>query len=354
MTDKKAQPKKVSLHNTKQQMLDAYNELLRQLQEKQEADVKPEERIEEKTMTQAVKVADALSTEGVVQGIGALKSETGKLLNQLSDRLEEEIKKYQQIQTAVAAKEKELHEIYEMQRAASSLTALIEAQHQQRQAFDAEMAGSKDELQREIQSLRAEWEKEKKLHEVETQEQDAAELKRREREKEEYLYAFRREQQLAQDRSQDEKVKLEREVQYKKEQLERVLAEREAALAQREEELSDLRKKGSLFPKELESAVTKAVKEAVDKLQAETKSKEELLKREFEGERNVLQKRIESLEKTVKEQNEQLAKLSQHLEKAYGQVQEIAIKALEGSSSLKLTSMQPWGTEPTRKPVQEK
>jgi phage-related minor tail protein len=105
----------------------------------------------------------------------------------------------------------------------------------------------------------------------------------------------------------------------------------------------------------LESAVNKAVKEAVERVQLEAKNREELLKKEFEGERNVLTTRIESLQKTAKEQQEQLAKLSQQSEKAYGQVQEIAVKAIEGTSHFQsLTSLQQLVAEQTRKQSQEK
>ena len=91
--------------------------------------------------------------------------------------------------------------------------------------------------------------------------------------------------------------------------------------------------------------------EAVERVQREAAMKEELVRKEFEGERNVLNTRIESLEKTVKEQHEQIAKLSQQSEKAYGQVQNIAVKAIEGSS---LTGLQQLLTEQTRKPAPEK
>lgn len=351
MSDKKPQPKKISLSNTKQEMLDAYTEILKQLQERQEAEARPEEQIEEKATQRAMEVADALSTEGIVQGVSALKAETGKLLGQLSDRLEEEIAKYRQIKTAVDAKGKELREIFEIQKAASSLAALIEAQHRQRQAFDAEIAEKREEFQRELESTRAAWEKEQSAHEAEIQEQEAAELKRHGREKEEYGYTFQREQQLARDRLNDEKAKLEKEIQFKREQMERELAEQARAISQQEGELKELRQKVSAFPEQLEAAIAKAVKEAVQRAQAEAKSREELSQKEFAGERNVFQTRIESLERTTKEQSEQIAKLSQHLEKAYGQVQQIAVKALEGSSHF--TSQQ-WLAEQTRKPAQEK
>ena len=139
MTEKKPPTKKVSLSNTKQEMLSAYNELLKQFQEQRQTELKPQEKIEEKTRNQVVEVADSLSTEGVVQEVGSLKSETGKLLSQLSDRLEEEVEKYKQIKAAVGVKEKELSEIYEIEKSASSLAALIEAQHQRRQEIESRL-----------------------------------------------------------------------------------------------------------------------------------------------------------------------------------------------------------------------
>jgi predicted RNase H-like nuclease (RuvC/YqgF family) len=79
------------------------------------------------------------------------------------------------------------------------------------------------------------------------------------------------------------------------------------------------------------------------------------MRKEFIGERNVFTTRIESLEKIVKEQNEQISKLSQQLEKAYQQVQEIAVKTIEGSSVAKsITNLQQWMAEQMKKSSQEK
>lgn len=355
MTDKKFQTKRISLTNTKQEMLAAYNELVTQLHERREVELKPEDKIQEKAQKKLVEIADALSTEGAGQAIATLKLEVGRFLSQLSERLEEEVIRYKQVTAAVEAKEKELQEIYEIQKSASSLAALIEAQYQKRQEFEFEMASRKDELGREMQTLRTEWDKEKKQHEAEIKHRDAAESKQHEREKEEYLYAFEREQLLSKDRFQDEKLKLEREIQYKREQMERELAERERTIGQREAELNELREKVSGFPKTLESGIGKAVKEAVERVQGEVKTREDLLKKEFEGERNVLNTRIAALEKTVTEQNERVATLTQQAEKAYNQVQDIAVRAIEGSSNLKaLTSLQQLVTEQARKSAPEK
>ncbi len=355
MVDKKLPAKKLTTSNTKQEMLDAYNALQKGLEEKRESELRPEQKSEEKTARKAVEAADSVSTESVVKEITNLRFEIGKMLNQLSDKLEEEVHKYRSIKTAVEVKEMELQEIYELQKSASSLVALFEAHHQKRQELEEEIATRKTELAQETQSLRAEWEKEKKLHEALIRERDMAEQKKREREQEEYRYAFDRQQQLAKDKFEDEKAKLEREVQLKKEQMEKELAEKERQLTDRQAELDELRKRATAFPKEMEAAMAKAAKEAADRVLFDVKNKEELLKKEFAGERNVLTTRIAAFEQTVKEQSEQITKFTQQADKASQQVQEIALKALEGSSNSKLvTSLQQLVTEQARKQAAEK
>jgi hypothetical protein len=355
MEEKKFQPKKLSLSNTKQEMLEAYQVALKQLEAQREAEVKPEKKLEEKKAKEVTQVAESLSSEGVAREISNLKIETSKTLAQISDRLEEEVNKFRAVQNAIALKEKELQELYEIEKSAVTLAALIESQNQKRQAFESEMAEKKEALNQEIEALRAEREKEKNDYEAEIRERDIAEKKRRDREKEEYEYSFKREQKLTKDKFEDEKARLEKEIQIKKEQMQSELREREKVVAQKEEELNELRRKASAFPKELETAVAKAVKETADRLNLEAKNREELVKKEFVGERNVLTTRIDSLEKIAKEQSEQIAKLTQQLEKAYQQVQEIAVKTIEGSSTIKsFANLQQWISEQTRKAPQEK
>jgi hypothetical protein len=355
MDEKRIQPKKLTLSNTKQEMLEAYNTVLKQLETQREAELKPEKKLEEKKAKEVIQVADSLSSEGVSREISNLKIETSKTLAQISDRLEEEIQKFKAVQNAITLKGKELQELYEIEKSAVTLAALIESQNQKRQAFELEMAEKKEALSQEIETLRAQREEEKKEYEEEIKERDMMEKKRREREKDDYEYSFKREQKLAKDKFEDEKAKFEKEIQIKKEQMEDELKAREKVIAEREEELNELKKKVATFPKEMEAAISKAVKETIDRLNLEAKNREELQKREFIGERNVLTTRIESLEKIVKEQSDQITKFTQQLEKAYQQVQEIAVKTIEGSSTSKsIANLQQWISEQMRKSSQEK
>jgi len=339
----------------RQQMLEALAETEKSVAERKEMQRTPEQQIEARTASQAVAAADELSTEGVVKSIGDLKSVINKMLGQLSDRLEEQVERYVQIQRAIVTKDSELKEIYEIQRSASTVTALIESQDRQRADFEAELAEMKADLQREVEQARTEWDTERKEHEFEIKERDAIEQKRREREKEEYRYAWAREQQQAKDQFADEMAATQKDMEQRKAAADRDLLERENALKARENELASLRQRVEAAPKELETAVAKAVKEAVFRVQQDSAAREELVKQEFAGQRNVLTTRITSLEQTVKEQSEQIARLLSQSEKAYGQVQEIAVRAIEGSGSAKqLANLQQLLAEQSRKSAAER
>jgi hypothetical protein len=347
MSERKT-PKKLSAANTKQEMLEAYGDLLKQLEEKREAEAPPEQKLAEKAAKQVVATADSLSAEAVIRDISGLKAEAGKMLSTLSDKLEQEVGRYDAVKRAIVEKEGELAEIYEIQKAASSLAALIEAQNLKKQEFEADMAARKEALSREIEEMRAEWQKEKAQRAAEQKEQDAAEARKRGREKEEYEYALHRERQAARDAFEKEKVgfeeekaRLEREIALRREQSDRDFADREQALARQEQELADLRSRAAAFPKELEITVAREVKAAVEKVQTEAKFRLELGEKELEGERNVLQARIASLEALVKDQSVQLAKMNEQVEKSYTQVQAIAVKAVEGTAAKVTSIVQP-------------
>jgi hypothetical protein len=339
----------------RQQMLESLVETEKESAERREANAGPEQKVAAKAAQQAVAVADELSDHGVVRSIGELKSSVGKMLGELSDRLEEQVARYTQVQRAIAAKDQELREIYEIQRSASTLTALIEAQDKQRAQAEQELAAAKEELEREVLQARAEWEQEKKERELEIKEREAIEQKRREREKEEYRYTFTREQQQARDQFADETGKAQREWDVRKTQMEQELADRQRAAEKAEQELNDLRQAVAAHPKDVESAVAKAGKETTARLQQESTAREQLLRQEFDGQKNVQSTRIAALEQQVKEQSERMTALLAQSEKAYTQVQEIAVRAIEGSGSTKqLAQLQQMLAEQVRKPSTER
>ena len=332
MPDKKIKVPEVSMSNTKKEMLEAYEKIVNQLTEKHEAELKPAEKMEEKKTKAVTDAADSVTTEAVIKKTAELKHEFGLTLAKLAEKMDAEVARYESIKAAVENKQQELQDIFEIQKEATSLAALIEAQMQKREAFEEEMGARKDTLESEIRIVREEWEKTKKQHEQELKESEAAELKQRKREKEEYEYDFQREKQQLRDAFTTEKTAWEREWNNSREEKEKELAEREDTIVRSEAELKELREKVDKFPNELNKTVEKAVKEATERIILDAEHKEQLSLNKFEGEKNVLNIRIETLERTIKEQTQQITKLSSQLEKSYGQVQDIAVKAVEGSS----------------------
>ncbi len=347
--------RKRSEKSTKQELLETLQPAAEELTATRAAELNPERQIEERRSQEAVAVAESIVAEEVDRSIGSLKATIGKALGELSERLASESAKFRSLQAAIASKERELQELYGIEKSAATLAALIESQNQRQQQFEDEIAGTREALSKEIESSRAEWEQEKKQHETENRERDTTEKKTRDRDKEEFTYAFKREQQSLRDQLADQKKKLEQELQTQRETGLRDLTEREKVLAVKEAEAAALQARVAAFPKELETTVTKAVLDATERIKLEAKNREELLRKDFEGQKNVLTTKVESLEKTVKEQSEQNGKLARQLETAYQKVQEIAEKAIEGSAQSKaLSDLQKVLAEQGRKPSAEK
>lgn len=321
----------VSMSNTKKEILAAYDELVAKLRLQREQKLDAQEQIREKTVEKAVAVAESLSADQVAKEIGELKARIGGLLGEVSDRLEDEVRKFDSLRKAIEAKGAQLQEIYGIEREAGTLAALVEAQKAKREEYEAQFEVRKAQLEEEIRRTKEEWEKETQQHANEIAERNVEEKRTRQREKEEFEYEFERQKRQARDQFEEEQHKLEREIESRREELTR----KEQEVAGREGELQELRSRVERFPEELNQAVARAAQEKADQLQVEAKVQQELLKKEFEGERKVLETRIESLEKTIKEQAQLIARLSTSQDKAYQQVQDIAVKAVEGAANIK-------------------
>ena len=133
----------MNLKSTKQELLDAYHDLEAKIEAKNEAELKPERKIQEKKAEETMSAVKDITQEKVLRDIDNLRAETGRLLGQLADKIEAEVKRLGDIQAAIALKDREIKEIYDIDRSAATLAALIEAQNIRRQDFEEEMAAKK-------------------------------------------------------------------------------------------------------------------------------------------------------------------------------------------------------------------
>ena len=197
---------KISSVNTKKEMLAAYNLLKERIQEQAKAELKPEKAKEEKKEKEIIQAADTVISDGVVKRISDLKVDIGIEFSDIAGKLEKETENYKKVKEAIEVKNKELKEIFEIERSAFSLAALLEAQKQKKIEFEEEMDQRKKFLEEEIKTAKAHWEKEKQQYLQALKEQKREDEKLRQRQKEEYDYTFNREQEKQKGKSQIETV----------------------------------------------------------------------------------------------------------------------------------------------------
>lgn len=335
-------PKKINEKTTKKEMLEAYHDLLHQIEDKKKQELDPEKVKEEKKNSKLVDEVKAITPDKVVATIAGLKKDISGKLDEISENLEGESEKLIKLQEAIKIKNSELNEIYEIEKNAFTLFALIESQKKKRDEFEELMAEEKEELEAEIIEIKESWKKERELYQSQIKENEAAEKKIREREKEEYLYEFKREKELAKNKFEDEKAQLEKDLTQMKENAENEIIERTSELNQREKTVKekesyirDLELRVSALEKEIGLSVEKAVKETTEKITLEYKAKIELMKNQSEGTQNVMAEKITQLESVISDLKKQNDKFSVQLETAYKKVEDVALKALDSSSGSK-------------------
>ena len=283
-------------------------------------DTKAEE-IQRLRETEIRQATEGISVEGVVSNISTLGLEVTKALAGLSEKLTAEVDRLASLREAVDIEKKELERLHKIDAAATALDQLVQ-----------DYSREKERLEAEISSQRLAWEEERRQAERDRKEQDENLRKMRQREIEEYEYRKGLERKKAQDKYEEEMKQLEKANKEKQEALEKSWQQREAALKEREEEFARLRKESEEFSARLEKACAQAAAEARKTAEEKFENQILLIKKEHEAERRVAELQVKTLEETVTRQLAQIAALEKQLAEAKQQVQEIAVRAIEGAS----------------------
>jgi hypothetical protein len=328
----------VSMANTKKELLEAYEAAKKQFDRvnKDLLDAeKARQRMEKKV---AAATADSQVAQDPVKRLNDLRGAISHELMDLAERFQAEIETYRKIQSAIETKQEELNTIYEVETAASDLAALIDAQRLKKEQYEQDMEAQKAAFESEMKEMRTHWQREKIEHDRQEKEQAEALNKQRQREKEEYEYTFVREKAQRKNALDDELQNLEKEIAAKRSNFESQIQQRTAALDTREEaiagiekEMATLQKEVEAFPKRNEAAVQAAVAETTERITRDVENSKALMEARFEGEKNVLLGKIESLEKMVASQATLISDLSRKSEQAYEKVQDIANRAVTAS-----------------------
>lgn len=324
----------ISGSKTKAQILEAYNELLKKLQEKSED--KPKEVQQRKDAVKTVESAQSNSEVGILKDIAGLKTSFLESLEKVQDNLTAEYRKLDEIQGAIKIEKKNLEDLYGLSTNADSLAAILLAQKESREKFDEEMISTKEAFETEMAESKAKRNKEKAESEAQIKEAIEFQKKIRKREEEEYNYNLQQKRKKETDEYDLKKAQQEAELREKKIVFEKEFAEREKDIIEKEQEHNTFKKASENFPKELENAVQQANKELEYRLVTEFNYKEELRAKETEGQMQLKDLKIATLENRIKEIETQVKLSSQKAETSEKSVKDIALKAIESSTKVQI------------------
>lgn len=322
---------KVSTSNTKAEIISVYNQLVDALKKKENKDPKFEK--ENQVKEQQVKEVSDWNPESIVKNLTEIKLGITGSLEKVEESLLAEYKKLEKLQQVVAIEHNYLEDVYQIKVNADSLAALIMANQKKEEEFEKKMEETELTFERNMIAKKQIWEKEQRERQFTWKEEEENWKKSKKREEEEYNYNLKISRKKEQDEYIINKEKMESELRRKKEQLEKEWEERTQRIEEKEKGLEEMKQKIDAFPGVLENAVHEAKKATEEQLTLKYRFETELASKEALSELKILKHTILSLENKVKEQEALINLLNEKSTLAGQQVQSIALKALESSTS---------------------
>lgn len=179
-------------------------------------------------------------------------------------------------------------------------------------------------LQKQIKQTQEAWEEDQRLHVIKIQEKDQQEDLMRKREKETYEYDIKLARKKDEDEFLERKAKWERDLQFRKDEIEK-----------EKQELADLRKQVAGF----ETQLAKAIKEATDVLRKELTERfvteKKLREQEVKAEKELLGLKIANLTLENTRLTDEIVMFKKSLEQATAQLKDVAVKVIESSGASK-------------------
>lgn len=278
-------------------------------------------RLQEQELINSVK---DLSSDEMIRKFADLNIEISKTLSSLSEKIVSEIQTLANLRQAAELEKQEIERLHKIDIAQTALDQLIEEYHLK-----------KEELEGEISDRERQWEEEKQQKDSEIEDEADVLAKTRKREFEEYEYKKNLERKKAQDKYEEEIRLRDKQNKEKQEVLEKTWQQREETLKSQEDELASLRRKVSDYPLALQNEVDKAVSEAISRTEQKLAHEMELLRRDNDAEKRIAELKIKALEETLSRQLAQSSSMQEQVDEAKKQVQDIAVRAIEGASGAK-------------------
>jgi hypothetical protein len=324
----------VSTKNTKSEILEAYEKLLKEIQQ---AKTNVPKQIQEEIQKQeTVKKTTDITQNSIRADINSLKSGLSKSLDDVLSSLTREFQQLEDIRSAIKVEKQSLEDLYGLSANTDSLAAMLLAQKEKKETFEREMNEMKETFAVEIREKKAQWENEKSKQKTEEKEYLDELNKKRKREEEEYQYQLKTSRRKEQDDYEARKALLEKELTEKKSAFEHEIALRESTVKNAEAELDELRKNNAEFPERMEKALADRTQTVTENLQTKYDFDLQLIKSQNEAEIRLKDQLINSLQEKIRELQSHLKEYADKASLAEAGVKDIAMKAIENSSKVRV------------------
>jgi hypothetical protein len=278
--------------------------------------------------------AATYTVDTIVKGMADLQLEFGSIVAGLSDRLTVEVERLTEAKQAIEIETQHRSELQQVRVVADALHIITQEHQQSLNEIDRQLAIHQEDLATEQTRLRKQWEQ-KDLEYTEQQTELATiATKERQKEQDEFQYKVTRDRQLQADTFAETKRDRERDLQARDREQQKQWKEREKFLKDNQKLLEENLTKVAAFPAELEESVKKAREEAIKDTNSDAKVKADLFEKEWEGNKQGYESKIQSLAAVIDRQSQQITAITEQLQTVMNQAQSLAMRAFETSAKI--------------------
>jgi hypothetical protein len=269
-----------------------------------------------------------------IKALEQLQLGFGGAVSNLSEQLITEATTLTEIRESITEEKRQLVELHELKNIEEkTIDSLIEQYQDNYKQFSEEFEIESENKRQEIADLIKTWNKEQETYHREIKARNEERKKNKQREIEEYQYNLDLARDLDEEEYEQQKKIKTQELEIIKQELEQQWQEKEKAIAEKEKEYKEAKEKITEFEEKLRKKVKQGEEEGKGIGIYQTKVKQDLRVKEIDGERQNYQLKIQALTQTISGQEARIAKLIQQLDAAQKQVQDLAIKAIEGTAN---------------------
>jgi hypothetical protein len=274
------------------------------------------------------------TVDTIVKGMADLQLEFGSIVSELSEKLTSEVEKLTEAKQAIEIETQHRTELQKIRVVADALYIITQEHQQSLKAIEQQLTSEQEELVKEQTQVRKNWAQNAKEYAEQQAELATITAKERQKEQDEFQYKLTRDRQLQADTYAETKRNQEQEIQSRDREQQKQWKEREKFLKDNQKLLDENLAKVAAFPAELEEAVKKAREEAIKETSADAKVKADLFEKEWEGAKQGYEMKIQSLERVVERQFEQITAMTEQLQAVMNQAQSLAMRAFETSARI--------------------